>query len=119
MRMCCHRQIVASYGMCALIYKRSASSAYIMKYFLWLICFFSLNDAQPNVLSPIFSRAIQQQPSSKFSGENNTYSDLENCCVGYTNMYSKMSGLSGTTEPYFISKLNFDSIPGMIVVGAA
>ena len=35
-------------------------------------------------------------------------------------MYPKFNGLSPlTSKPYFISKLNFDAIPGMIVVGAA
>eukprot|EP00731_Ephydatia_muelleri_P032625 Em0024g169a len=33
--------------------------------------------------------------------------------------YSKYSGQSGTSTPYFISQLNFDSIPGSIAVGAA
>ena len=44
-------------------------------------------------------------------------------CVGVFStdyMYPKFNGLSSlTSKPYFISKLNFDAIPGMIVVGAA
>ena len=43
--------------------------------------------------------------------------------LGYSTLplitdYSKYVELSLSTKPYFLSKLNFDAIPGKIVIGA-
>eukprot|EP00731_Ephydatia_muelleri_P032638 Em0024g182a len=64
-----------------------------------LVCLIVGSNAQPPVAGAVFTRSYSQ-----------VLSNYE---------YSKYSGQSGTSTPYFISQLNFDSIPGSIAVGAA
>eukprot|EP00731_Ephydatia_muelleri_P032581 Em0024g125a len=61
----------------------------------WLL--FAFCDAQPKVTGPVFTKSYSQPLPT----------------------YSKFIGQTGSLKPYFISKLNFDAVPGKIVVGAA
>ncbi|KAL5510746.1 hypothetical protein EMCRGX_G006347 [Ephydatia muelleri] len=69
-------------------------------YFISFLTFVLSDAAQPSqILDPLFTPSYSQTPPVL--------------------SYSKFTGRTGSLKPYFISKLNFDAIRGMIVVGAA
>ncbi|KAL5510702.1 hypothetical protein EMCRGX_G006297 [Ephydatia muelleri] len=69
---------------------------------LWLLAILRYSAGQPAVSSTVFVAGYSQSISG--------YGDPK---------YPPRGVTSPSPAPYFISKLNFDSIPGMIVVGAA